>query len=92
MLLPKFRLKSSPLSQRSSDFREHQDQQESLLKTDSWASPPEILIHKVWGPNSTFVTSSRAMLILLVCGPHVKEHYRNENRISLVGTHHVVLI
>jgi len=63
-----------------------------LLKTDSWASPPEMQIHEFGGLNSTLITSSQVVLILLVCGPHVREHCYKENKISLLRTDCLVLI
>lgn len=90
--MPEIQITEQSCKPELSDVNECPNHQDGLLKTDSWASPPEMRIHKVGGLNSTLITSCQVMLILLVCGPHVRECCCKENKILLLRTHCLVLI
>lgn len=51
--MPEIQITEKSCKPELSDVNENPNHQDSLLKTDSWASPPEMRIHKVGGLNST---------------------------------------
>lgn len=86
--MPEIQITEKSCKPELSDVNENPNHQDSLLKTDSWASPPEMRIHKV----GAWILHCQVMLILLVCGPHVRECCCKENKIPLLRTHCLVLI